>query len=340
MNTLHILACPYSPTHINNRIDPFSILTYKFINYMQSYGWNCVHYGAIGSEVNCENVICNTVIRTERAPNIVDFCAKANVEIGLRKRPGDFIVCFHGVDNQAACRGHEDLKIVESSIGYDTKAVWAPYRVFTSYAHMHMFYGERGMLMNPNWWDDVIPNGITADEFTYDDQKEDYFLYFGRVIESKGIHIAIQATEHVGARLVIAGPGSVSSLGYSDRPKHVTEMGPCDAEQRRQLMRKAKAILGPTYYIEPFGNMVPEGYMSGTPAITTDWGGFTETVVEGQTGFRCRSFKEFVRALTNIDQINPATCRKHALENYEDSVVHKKLNEYFTNLYHLDFYRK
>ena len=340
MTTLHILACPYSPTHINNRIDPFSILTYKFINYMQSYGWNCIHYGAVGSEVNCENVVCNPVIRQQRAPNVVDFGPRAQAEIALRKKPGDFIVCFHGVDNQTACRGHDDLKIVESSIGYDTKAVWAPYRVFTSYAHMHMYYGERGMLMNPSWWDDVIPNGITASEFTYDDQKEDYFLCFGRVMETKGIHLAIQATEKVGARLIVAGPGSLAAMGYTTTPKHVTEMGPCDAEQRRQLMRKARGIIGATYYIEPFGNMIPEGYMSGTPAITTDWGGFTETVVEGQTGYRCRNFKEFVYALNNIDKINPSTCRKYAMENYEDTVVHKKLHEYFTNLYHLDFYRQ
>jgi len=202
-----------------------------------------------------------------------------------------------------------------------------------------MYYGERGMLMTPSWWDDVIPNGITASEFTYDEDKEDYFLCFGRVMETKGIHLAIQATEKIGARLVVAGPGSLASMGYMTTPKHVTEMGPCNAEQRRNLMRKARGIIGATYYIEPFGNMVPEGYMSGTPAITTDWGGFTETVVEGVTGYRCRNFKEFVHALNNVDQISSAACRQYAMDNYEDSVVHKKLHEYFMNLHYMDFYR-
>jgi glycosyltransferase involved in cell wall biosynthesis len=196
------------------------------------------------------------------------------------------------------------------------------------------------MISNPSWNDAVIPNPITASEFEYNDIKGDYFLYFGRVIENKGVHIAIQATEAAGKKLIIAGPGSLEQLGYNTIPRHVTVTGLCDIEQRKQLMKNAKAIIGPTYYVEPFGNMIAEGYMSGTPAITTDWGGFTETVVNGITGFRCREFKEFVHAINNINAIDPLDCRKYALKNYEDSVVHKKFDNYFNKIKDLDFYRK
>jgi glycosyltransferase involved in cell wall biosynthesis len=105
-------------------------------------------------------------------------------------------------------------------------------------------------------------------------------------------------------------------------------------------MKDAKAILGPTYYVEPFGNMVAEGYFAGTPAITTDWGGFTETVVQGVTGFRCREFKEFVDAINNIDKIDPAVCRQWAMDNYSEDVVHKKFDNYFKKILASDFYRK
>jgi len=306
---------------------------------MQSYGWNCVHYGAIGSEVNCENVICNTVIRTDRAPNTQDFNPKAGEEIRKRKQPGDMIICFHGVDNKGACDANLDLKHIEPSIGYDTRAVFAPYRAFVSAAQMHMFYGERGMLMNPSWFDAVIPNAITPGEFTYNEDKKDYLLFFGRVMESKGIHLAIQVAEATNKKLVIAGPGDLKNMGYSHSPSHVEVVGPCNAEQRRQLMSEAKAIIGPTYYIEPFGNMVPEGYMSGTPAITTDWGGFLDTVVQGHTGYRCREFREFVAAVNNIDKIKPINCLNYALENYHDDVVHEKLHNYLVKILEHNFYR-
>jgi glycosyltransferase involved in cell wall biosynthesis len=320
-------------------MDPFAILTWKFIHHMTKLGWHCIHYSIPNVDVDCETVQCLDIINSNNDVNVHVYNDRAGKEIAKRKKPGDMILCFYGNANQGAAEANKDLKIVEPSIGYSTKTVFADYRVFTSYAHMHMYYGERDMLMNPSWWDAVIPNAITASEFDFTEYKDDYFLYFGRVIESKGINLAIQATKHTGKKLIIAGPGKLDALGYTEIPEHVTMMGLCDVDQRRRLMAKAKAIIGPTYYVEPFGNMVVEGFMSGTPAITTDWGGFTETVTNGVTGFRCRNFKDIVNAIDRIDTISPWECRRWAEDHCDDSVVHKKFDEYLTNLTDLNFYK-
>ena len=340
MTTLHILTNQSSPVNINNRVDAFSIAAYKFIKWMTKFGWHCIHYSIPGAEVDCEMVQCLDTITQDNDLNRKLYNERAGREIALRKKPGDMILCFHGWENRAAADANPDLKIVEPSIGYSPSAVFAPYRVFVSYANMHMYYGEAKMLMNPSWYDEVIYNPITASEFEYNENKSDYFLYFGRVIETKGLHIAIQATEKAGAKLVIAGPGSIKDMGYNVTPSHVTEVGVCDSNQRRELMKRARAIIGPTYYVEPFGNMVVEGYMSGTPAITTDWGGFTENVVHGVTGYRCREMRDFVNAIKNIDKIDPKACRKWAIENCDDEVVHKKFNDYFNKLKEINFYRE
>lgn len=339
MTTLHILSSPYSPVNINNRIDPFSIAVVKFIDQMTRHGWNCVHYGIPDSAVNCELVQCVEVICADNAINIYEYNDRAGSAIAERKQSGDIIVCFHGIENKVAAQANPDLKTVEPSIGYMTSAVFAEYRVFVSYAQMHMYYGQNHMLMTPSWWDAVIPNAITESEFTYSAVKQDYFLYFGRVIENKGVHLAIQATKAAGKQLIIAGPGSLLDMGYTEIPDHVKIAGLCNAEQRRVLMMNAKAVIGPTYYVEPFGNMVAEAYMSGTPAITSDWGGFAETVVQGVTGFRCRSFKDFVEAINNIDSIDPAACRAWAMKNYDDIVVHNQLHDYFKKISEKDFYK-
>lgn len=306
---------------------------------MTQYGWNCIHYSIPGSEVSCETVNCLPTISADSGTNVVEYNTRAGKEIALRKKSGDMIICMYGLENKIAAEANSDLKSVEPGIGYTMTAAWATYKVFTSYAQMHMHYGWVGNEQNPGWFDAVIPNGITASEFDYTEEKGDYFLYFGRIIASKGVDLAIQATRVTGQKLIIAGSGSLADLGYTTVPSHVTIAGPCDAEQRRKLMAKAKAILGPTYYVEPFGNMVVEGYMSGTPAITTDWGGFTETVVQGVTGYRCREFREFVDAINNIDRINPRICREWAMTNYEDTVVHKKLDDYLKKIKDSDFYR-
>jgi glycosyltransferase involved in cell wall biosynthesis len=174
-------------------------------------------------------------------------------------------------------------------------------------------------------------------EFEFSEKKEDFFLFFGRVIEEKGIHLAIQATEKLGVKLVVAGPGSLSSLGYKQTPNHVECIGPADAEARKDLMKRAKGLLGLTYYVEPFGNMTIEANLSGTPAITTDWGGFTETVIEGKTGYRVRNFRELIDAMKNIESIKPIDCRNHGL-NYSDEAVHDRHYEYILRVKRNGFY--
>lgn len=332
MSVLHILSSPYNPVHIQNRTDAFAIAVIKFINNMTALGWKCVHYGIAGAEVNCDMVQCLPTIPATTADAIYQYNTAAGLEIAKRKQPGDIILCFYGVENQLATQYNQDLIIIEPSIGYATSAVFAPYRVFVSYAQQHFYYGERGMLMNPSWTDAVIYNSFDPNEFEFSDKKDDYLLLFGRVIPSKGIDLAIQATADANTRLLIAGPGDLHSIGYSEIPSHVEVIGVADVSTRKELMKNAKAILGPTHYVEPFGNMIVEGYFSGTPAITSDWGGFTETVLHGVTGFRCRSHSEFVEAILNIDSINSQNCFSWANANFNESIIHKKYDQYLKKI--------
>jgi glycosyltransferase involved in cell wall biosynthesis len=194
------------------------------------------------------------------------------------------------------------------------------------------------MLLNPSWNDAVIPNAFTPEEFEFQDNKGDYCLYLGRISADKGIHLAIQMTEHTGQRLIIAGPGDLSALDYQSVPKHVTMFGYANVEQRRQLLRDARVLIAPTYYLEPFGNIVVEALMSGTPVITTDWGGFVDTNVDGVTGFRCRNFQEFVSAMERISEISSQDCRNWAVKNFSETVVHDKFDQYFQRITARNFY--
>lgn len=340
MTTLHILCNPNKPVHVSNRTDPFAIAVIKFAENMEKLGYKCIVYDTAGSSVPCESVNCLPFLYSDTIKNIETYNSNASKEIKNRKNSKDLIMCFHGWENQGATIENQDLVIVEPSIGYDIKAIFAPYRAFTSYAQMHMFYGSKDMLMTPSWYDTVIPNAFSAYEFDYTVEKADYFLIFGRVIENKGIHLAIQATEKTGSKLVVAGPGRLEDIGYKEIPKHVEYVGTCDIHQRRKLMSKAKAIIGPTYYVEPFGNMIAEGYFSGTPAITSDWGGFVDTVIPGVTGFRCREFRDFVNAIENIDTIDSEDCYNYAMNTYEETVVHQKFDQYFQKLQAGNFYRQ
>ena len=328
---IHVLANPRNPTGLMNRVDPFAVHAHKYIKHLSQH-FHMIHYGVVGAQVDCEHVDIPTT-----PVEINEFNLLAGKEIQERASDNDIIVCFYGVDNKLACDMNPNCKVVEPSIGYRANGIFAPYRVFTSYANMHMFYGERDMLMSPSWFDDVIGNPFTVSEFEYSEKKEDYFLYFGRVCEEKGVHLAIQATEKMGKKLIIAGPGSLQTLGYSKIPNHVEMFGVANAEQRKQLMKNAKCLFGLTHYVEPFGNMIIEANLSGTPVITTDWGAFSEIVLEGKTGYRVRDFKSLLNAMDSIDKIDLCDCRSWGL-NFSDEVIHMKHKQYLDKVILNSFY--
>lgn len=329
---IHVLANPRNPTGLMNRIDPFAVHAYKYIKHLSKH-YEMVHYGVPGAKVDCEHVDINTT-----SVEIRLFNERAGAQIRSRASAGDIIVCFYGVDNKLACEMNPECISVEPSIGYRTNGVFSNYRVFTSYAQMNFFYGERGMLMNPSWFDAVIGNPFTIEEFEYNDKKEDYFLYFGRVCEEKGVNLAIQATQKLGKKLIIAGPGSLQSLGYMKVPDNVEVVGYInDAQKRKELMKNAKGLFGLTYYVEPFGNMIIEANLSGTPVITTDFGAFPEIVHEGETGYRVRDFKSLLNAVNSIDQIDPAKCREWGL-NFSDEKIHEKHHKYIQKVIANKFY--
>ena len=345
---LHILANPHGITDLTYRMEPFNIAAAKMIANMVPMDYEIVHYGHEQSQVDCETVA--VVTSNEVSPRGEDdlfehntsitkiFCRRTREELGRRYRADDFILCFYGTDHQEAVEGITDAFVVEPSIGYRPECVFAPHRVFTSYAQMHYYYGQQNMLLNPSWNDAVIPNAFTPEEFDYNTDKDDYYLYLGRISDDKGINLAIQMTKYTGQRLIIAGPGDLSVLNYQSVPSHVTMFGYANVEQRRQLLSRARALIAPTHYIEPFGNMVVEALMSGTPVITTDWGGFIDTNPNGTTGFRCRNFADFVHAMENINQIRPQDCRDWAIKNFSETVVHDRFDQYFTNIAARNFY--
>jgi glycosyltransferase involved in cell wall biosynthesis len=177
----------------------------------------------------------------------------------------------------------------------------------------------------------VIPNYFDPADFTFQSEKENYFLYLGRVYSGKGVDIAIQATERAGVKLVIAGQ---KEEGYK-LPPHVEYVGYADTETRRRLMANAKASFLPSQYVEPFGGVQIENLLSGTPTITTDWGSFSENNLHGVTGYRCRTMGDFVDAIKNIDRIRPENCQAFGL-NFTLDRVAPMYEKYFSDV--LDVY--
>jgi glycosyltransferase involved in cell wall biosynthesis len=352
----HVLGVPHTISNKEYVACAFTQKVVKFCKMMKARGHTIYHYGHEDSQVDCdENIGVTTNADLNSAYG--DYNWKNNLfkfdvtdaaytafytnsirEIGKRKQYKDFLLCFWGGGVRPVADAHQDMLVVEPGIGYPG-GIFAPYRVFESQWVYAAYYGMNAVSTcnHYSWYDAVIPNYFDLSEFEFADnhEKEDYFLHLGRVGENKGLHIAIQATEKIGAKLKVAGQGSLKDLGYNKTPNHVEVLGYADVDMRKELMRKAKGFFLLSQYGEPFGGAQVEAMLSGTPVISTDWGCFGEINQHGLTGYRCRTFEHITWAAKHIAEIKSSNCRKWA-ENFSLEKVSAMYEEYFygiSNIY-------
>ncbi len=354
MNQLrfHLLGLAHLATNRKNSACAYTQKIVKLAHMLKSNGHQVFFYGVEGSDLECDEFIPVSTQHVleetygnydqtkeffrHHPQDLAHLTFNANAIKGVleRKEDQDFLLCPMGNYQQPIAQA-VNLMTVESGIGYT--GVFSNFRVFESYAWMHYVYG---LLKQDDggWYDAVIPNYFEVADFPFTAQKEDYLLYFGRIVWRKGVQVASQVAKATGNQLYIVGQGLLDNpqeglaLGNEKHIKYFPAVGP---EERGQLLGKAKAVLMPTFYLEPFGGVNVEAQLCGTPVITSDWGAFSETVLHGVTGYRCRVFEEFYWAVQNIHRIRPIACRQWAEKNYSLERVGSMYEEYFQRVHRI-----
>ena len=162
-----------------------------------------------------------------------------------------------------------------------------------------------------------VYNGIDPSEFIFQEAKDDYFLFLSKVSRRiKGIKTAVELAKIHGFNLVVAGG---RRLNFRSNIKYVGEV---EGIKKAKLLAGAKALIFPISWNEPFGLVVPEALISGTPVITTNWGSMPELVPD-DVGFRCDNIEEFGAAITDVHTISKQRCREWAMGKISSEVMAK-----------------
>lgn len=254
-------------------------------------------------------------------PYWVEFIDRTIEELKKRVKPRDIICLVTGWTYRRIADAFPNNIVVEPGVGYE--GIYTKFRAFESYAWMHYLYGKKG-IQDGVYYDRVIPNYFEVEDFPYSEDKEDYLLFMSRPIDRKGIEIVREIASR-GHKVITAGAEPLKG-------KNIEWAGYADTAKRGELMSKAKALLCPTVYIGPFEGVVAEAQLCGTPVITTDWGVFNETVLQKETGYRCRTLKDFLTAVDNVSELNNAYISKRAKSLYSLEAVKPKFQRWFEDL--------
>lgn len=264
------------------------------------------------------------------------FNGRAAEAIRERAQPGDVLAVTMGTAHRPVADELAGVLAVETGIGY--AGVWAPFRVFESWA-WRTFLAAKDATDDVRFFDEVIPRAYDPAAFPAGSGSGGYFLFVGRVMQRKGPHIAAEACARLGARLVVAGqgvasvePGRITASDGTVLQGDVEYAGVVGPAERARLMGDAIAIFTPTMYLEPFGGVSVEAQLTGTPAIVSDWGGLRENVDQGVTGYRCSMLRDFAAAADAAASLDRGRIREHALDSWSFDAVAPRWAEYLDRL--------
>jgi glycosyltransferase involved in cell wall biosynthesis len=188
-----------------------------------------------------------------------------------------------------------------------------------------------GMPANTNWVGNIY-HGLNPDDFkAYADEGErDYIAYLGRIIEPKGLHLAIDAVNKYNETALKPITLKIAGKHYSDSGKdtywqqqilprlneNIKYIGFIkEIYDKNTFLGDAKALIIPSTFNEPFGMVMIESLASGTPVIGLNSGAIPE-VINKNTGILVQqdasdiiTVERLSHAIQQIDSISRQSCR-------------------------------
>lgn len=171
-----------------------------------------------------------------------------------------------------------------------------------------------------------VYNGIDPNGYDFSDKKDDYLLYLGVLNWHKGINHAINIAEKTKQKLVVAGP--IFHADYFNKeikPRmmnniYIQYVGEVGGKVRRDLLKHAKCMVFPTSWEEPFGLVMVEAMVSGTPVFAFPNGAVPE-ILNGFPQLLCNCADEMADKVMNQKLPSSLELREYVMNNFTISIM-------------------
>jgi glycosyltransferase involved in cell wall biosynthesis len=188
-------------------------------------------------------------------------------------------------------------------------------------------------------WLGTVHHGLPEDLYRFRPESGDYLAFLGRMSPEKRPDRAIEIAIRSGLPLKMAAKVDKADREYFDariRPllEHplIEFVGEVNERQKSELLGKARALLFPIDWPEPFGLVMIEALACGTPVVAFSHGSVPEVLRHGETGFIVSTVEEAVEAVANIGAISRARCRREFESRFSARLMAKNYAALYARL--------
>lgn len=115
----------------------------------------------------------------------------------------------------------------------------------------------------------TVPNPVEAwTDRRIEAERNEGFIFVGRIGRDKGADLAIRAACAAGQKLVLIGAGEIEASEHAN-DRNVQFVGWRNRDEIAEIARSARALIVPSRVVEPFGLVLLEAALSGLPVIVS-----------------------------------------------------------------------
>jgi glycosyltransferase involved in cell wall biosynthesis len=230
----------------------------------------------------------------------------------------------------------------------DLPEVHRIYEAFSEQRLVSISNDQQTWLPNGRWIG-TVHNGIDIDNYHFNKKGGDYLVFLGRIAPEKRVDRAIEIARDVGMRLIIAAKVDKVDRDYYENaikpqiehnPSIIEFVGEVNEQEKDALLGGSYAYLFPVDWPEPFGLTMAEAMATGAPVIATNSGSVPEVVVDGVTGFVCRSFSAMVSAVSRVPEIDRRACRAHVEQHFSPTSMADGYEAVYSNIANVSIERR
>nr|WP_321233988.1 glycosyltransferase family 4 protein [uncultured Psychroserpens sp.] len=169
----------------------------------------------------------------------------------------------------------------------------------------------------------VIPN-FTQDPKDLSKVKTDkeYYLYYGRISDEKGILELIDIFKETKLNLLIVGKGPLANdvETITESISNIDFIGPKYGHKLFELVRESKYVVQSSKWYENCPMTIIESFALSVPVIGSNHSGFKDLIEDGKTGY-----------LINFDNISDTIFRLQEIDKKDTSSMKKNVSDYYNN---------